>query len=138
MWSQRDVTFSHFLVKSILRFSPLLLLLCFWEKHKRIKRKMLYRKRFWRSEKIKRIKRKTQNTKNLMSFWRKYDKDSRDLLYLKINSNPCSTNKRTTMNLFQYIQLGCLEVFIPHPSLKRMMLVQIKRERDYTICKTKE
>ena len=62
LWTQRDVTLSHFLVKSILRFSPLLLLLRFWEKHKRIKRKMLYRKRFRRSENLKRIQRKTQNT----------------------------------------------------------------------------
>ena len=73
MWSQRDITLSHFLVKSILRFSPLLLLLRFWKIHKRIKRKMLYRKRFRRSEKLKRIKRKTKNSKNLKSFWRKYD-----------------------------------------------------------------
>ena len=80
LWSQRDVTLSHFLMKSILRFSQLPLLLRFWEKHKRIKQKMFYRKRFRRSEKLKRIKRKTQNTKFwchsyviLMSFWRKYD-----------------------------------------------------------------
>ena len=57
------------LLKSILHFSQLLLLMHFWEKDKSIELKMLFRKSFRRSEKLKRIKRKKQNTKNPISFW---------------------------------------------------------------------